>query len=248
MKRIYTTLLSIFVLACGLVSSAFSQSLQVIDANTGAVLNDSAITASGLPSSTMQVSPYIVNTGTTTLNLKVEKVDINLLPNATNSFCVSSACYPPSTFVSPTATPLAPGDTLKTFYIEYEANGDIGTSFTRYRVYNETKTTDTAAIFVNFTTSVTSLSDNISAQNQETVLEVFPNPAHQEAYIRYQAPQASQVRLTMYNLLGTTVKKMQLNSNKGQVAVNDTGFKPGIYFCTLEADGKSISTKKFIVR
>lgn len=143
---------------------------------------------------------------------------------------------------------MQPGDTLKSFYAQYDAQGGIGKSYTRYRFYDEARATDSAALFINFTTSVTSLNNNIAAQRQQTVLEVFPNPVLDEAYIRYQAPEATQVHLTMYNLLGNTVKKMQLDSNKGQVAVNATGFKPGIYFCTLVADGKSISTKKFIVR
>lgn len=248
MKKIYITFLSGLLLFCGVVASSFGQSIKVIDAVTGAVLNDSVIMATDFPGSTMKVSPYIVNTGAAAINMRVEKVDINMLPNATHAFCVDLYCYDPIIFVSPSTVLMQPGDTLKSFYAEYEANGDVGTSYTRYRFYNDSKSSDSAAVFINYTSSVTSLSDAVSTQKQETILEVFPNPVHHEAYIRYQAPDASQVRLTMYNVLGTTVKKMQLNSNKGQVAVNAVGFKPGIYFCTLEADGKSISTKKFIVR
>lgn len=99
MKKIYTFLFACLLL-CGTVSTSFGQSLKIIDAVTGAVINDSVISVSGLPNATIQVAPYIVNTGVAAINMRVEKIDINMVSGADHAFCVSLFCYPPSVYVS----------------------------------------------------------------------------------------------------------------------------------------------------
>lgn len=82
-----------------------------------------------------------------------------------------------------------------------------------------------------------------------TVSGVFPNPAFATATLEYEITgEMKETKFTLSNVLGSAVAEYKLSreSRKLQFAVTD--FAPGIYFYTLSADGKSLFTRKLIIR
>ncbi len=89
----------------------------------------------------------------------------------------------------------------------------------------------------------------VFSNDKITVSGVFPNPAFATATLEYEITgELKEAKFTLSNVLGSSVAEYKLSreSRKLQFAVTD--FAPGIYFYTLSTDGKSLFTRKLIIR
>jgi hypothetical protein len=78
-------------------------------------------------------------------------------------------------------------------------------------------------------------------------LEVFPNPVVVQSTIKYQIENGiGEVRI--YNLLGTLVRTIPLQEKQGVTTLRASDYKSGIYFCSLEVNGRVVETKKIVVK
>ena len=76
-------------------------------------------------------------------------------------------------------------------------------------------------------------------------LNIFPNPASDKVFIRFDLPQSTTTQLTISNLLGQTVwqQSQKLLSGKNQLEWDCEHFSEGVYLIKLEVDGRLISRK-----
>lgn len=82
-----------------------------------------------------------------------------------------------------------------------------------------------------------------------TVSNLYPNPAFDYVDLDVQInANFSDVRLLIFNILGQQVKEVNLDVNLRTVRVNLRDLNPGMYPYQLVVDGKSLATKKLIVR
>lgn len=82
-----------------------------------------------------------------------------------------------------------------------------------------------------------------------TVSNLYPNPAFDYVDIDVQINgNFSDVRLVMYNILGQPVKEVNLDVNQRTVRIQLRDLNPGLYPYQLVVDGKSMATKKLIVK
>ena len=88
---------------------------------------------------------------------------------------------------------------------------------------------------------------------QYELFQNYPNPFNPTTIINYQLVKASEVELSIYNLLGqkvsTLVNKKQHAGNY-EVEWNATGFSSGIYIYNLKAKGQkqnAVLTKKLVL-
>lgn len=81
-------------------------------------------------------------------------------------------------------------------------------------------------------------------------LSASPIPASTSTNIRYAVPnQYQKADLMIRNTLGVVVEKYNIPTGKnGKINVNVSDFNSGIYFYSIVADGKVLSTKKFVVK
>ena len=80
-------------------------------------------------------------------------------------------------------------------------------------------------------------------------LRAYPNPASDNVTIEYAyAGNSNAVNLVIKNLVGATLytKKLDVNGNKVKVDVSE--YSSGIYFYSIEADGRPLVTKKLLVK
>ena len=77
----------------------------------------------------------------------------------------------------------------------------------------------------------------------------FPNPFNPTTKIKYQSPELSKVKLTVYDVLGREVKTL-VNEEKPagsyEVEFDGTNLPSGIYFYRIETS-KFSDTKKFVL-
>lgn len=106
------------------------------------------------------------------------------------------------------------------------------------------------------TTEATGLEDNVTSIPTEFNLgQNFPNPFNPSTVIRFQLPVASDVDLTIYNIVGQRVKTLVTGKwEPGTYSVvwnaeNDSGekVKSGVYFYRMTTDSGFDSTRKLLL-
>ena len=74
---------------------------------------------------------------------------------------------------------------------------------------------------------------------------IFPNPASDYIEItNYQLPITS---ISIYNMLGEEVLKLNINSNQNKIKLDVSAFAQGIYFCKVNLNGSIFAYKEFII-
>ncbi len=73
-----------------------------------------------------------------------------------------------------------------------------------------------------------------------SLLQNYPNPFNPTTVIRYSLPEASQTKLTIFNLLGQPIITLfngEAQAGDHSVGWNAEGIPSGVYFCRLDASG-----------
>ncbi|MEE4197865.1 MAG: T9SS type A sorting domain-containing protein [Bacteroidales bacterium] len=78
-------------------------------------------------------------------------------------------------------------------------------------------------------------------------LKLYPNPVSDELYVDYDILYVKEASLIIYNSIGATVYSRELKEKKDHLKILVSDFKNGLYFCTLQIDGKLLNTKKILV-
>ena len=82
-----------------------------------------------------------------------------------------------------------------------------------------------------------------------TVSGIFPNPASTSAALEYEITgELRDAKIIISNVLGSSLGEYKLTRDAHKVQFNTAEFAPGIYFYTLSVDGKSLFTRKLIIR
>ena len=95
---------------------------------------------------------------------------------------------------------------------------------------------------------------NIKIPEKFTLFQNYPNPFNPETIIKYGLPQASEVKIAIYNVLGQKVRTMDVGEKEAgyhQIiwdSKDDYGIKAatGVYIYRIEA-GKFVESRKMIL-
>ncbi|TFB09625.1 T9SS type A sorting domain-containing protein [Candidatus Marinimicrobia bacterium MT.SAG.2] len=98
------------------------------------------------------------------------------------------------------------------------------------------------------------LLDFITANRDDNTIGIFlnenyPNPFNPSTTIEYTIPQAGNVSLIVYNLLGEEVTRLVneiQQADKYNIIWDASNFLSGIYFCRLQA-GEFVQTNKMLL-
>ncbi|MEZ4902945.1 MAG: T9SS type A sorting domain-containing protein [Spirosomataceae bacterium] len=96
---------------------------------------------------------------------------------------------------------------------------------------------------------VTKSDDFLFTSDKLRVLNAYPNPANDYTEIDYQmSPGAGNARVSMFNVIGNNVGEYELDKNDRQLRIQTREMPTGVYFYRLLLDGKTVATKKLLVR
>lgn len=245
MKKILLVLLS-FSMASGL----FAQSFTLSDTNGMAIDHGSTYQVIGDPSDgVITAKIYVKNNATAAKDVKVKKIinDNDVLPLTINSFCWGIQCYPPDTYESPFPLTIEPGATVTNFYGEYQPMTVPGISKVLYVFFDINDRNDSVAVVVEYNASPASVGDDLAGQ--VTFSAAYPNPAMNSVKIDYTLPSGvKSAAIVINNMLGSEVKKVELEEKSGTARIQVADFLNGIYFYSLVADDKLVMTRKFVVK
>jgi len=88
------------------------------------------------------------------------------------------------------------------------------------------------------------LPDNFD-ENNFSILDVKPNPANADFTFNYFVPKSSNVAITLTDMIGRTIVRNVISSNKGinTTKLDVANYSNGVYFLTIENEGKKLSKK-----
>jgi hypothetical protein len=91
--------------------------------------------------------------------------------------------------------------------------------------------------------------DRLFSSDKLTVSNIYPNPADDHADIDYViSSQVGEAKITFYNVLGGEMKEEVLEKEQRKVRISTKEWNNGTYIYQLSSDGKSLATKKLLVR
>jgi surface protein len=99
----------------------------------------------------------------------------------------------------------------------------------------------------------TSFSKTITVErgvDEVQLLGTAPNPARQQATVRYALPEKQEVEMRLYNVLGQQVRTVVSSSKEGrhEQTLDVSGLSSGVYFLRLQAGGEVRTQKLTVVR
>lgn len=227
----------------------FTQSLSLTHTD-GTAIEDGAIVEFIEEPGIAIIESYVnvTNNAAAALDVKVKKVEIELLDNTMNTFCWGESCFPPAIFVSPNSITIEPGATEDSFRGEYYPQGNIGTSTMMYVFFDANNPDDSVSVYVDYTAGYVGLEEDPVANKPE--VNAYPNPANAFTNIEYALPSIhqGQSRIVVRNVLGEIVKEVQLNKRKGKIQFDVNDLKQGVYLYSLVLENEQLITRKLIVR
>jgi len=245
MKKILLTLFSLAIFP-----GLFAQSFSLLDTNGVVIDNGATVQVLGDPTDAVIIAKFHVkNDATEEKDVKVKKV-INAgdtLPTTKNSICWGIQCYPPDVYETPFPLTIQPGELNTSFFGEYQPMTVPGVSRIMYVFFDSNNRDDSVAVTVEYNASPSSIGDGLISGAKFS--DAYPNPARSIVKVDYSIPaQVSDASIVVTNMLGSEVKKIELNELKGTARIEVTELLNGIYFYSLVANDKLILTRKFVVK
>ncbi|MFC2104188.1 T9SS type A sorting domain-containing protein [Bacteroidota bacterium] len=78
-------------------------------------------------------------------------------------------------------------------------------------------------------------------------LKLYPNPASSFLFIEYDIIFIKEAKLIIYNSIGAVVYTKTLEDKSDNLKISVSDYKNGLYFCSLQIDGKLLNTRKILI-
>jgi len=178
-----------------------------------------------------------------TINVVVEKEEIQIMPETQNYFCWGM-CYDPSVVIG-RPVPLE-GNTVSepnALSFHHMVNEIPGTNIVRYHAYPDGQPENRVTVEVWFANNATNVSEDAISFGK-----AYPNPASTTVRFDIQNAGNNVVTATIYNLLGQEIMSQTVSDMQSRIEFPVSHLQPGIYFCNFNIGGVTRKTEKFIVK
>ncbi len=211
----------------------------------------------------IEVSWDVVNAGSTPIVLQASREILSSVTpyndpfdfageGARDRFCWGELCFNYGTSVTPSNEALLvtiqPGQSNSTFKGLYEHMGVAGVSHFRYCFFETDNPESQICHEALFCVDAAECAVTVSEIHEPMVSNIAPNPVQSRSSFNYDFGGLTGDRaLFIYNMVGSVVQQIPLNSPIGTVFLNADDFESGIYFYALMSNGAPVATKKFVV-
>lgn len=199
-----------------------------------------------------QVFEYIANVQVRNLTdrevaVKAKREDIQIVEGSYNYLCWVT-CFQPDVLVSPDSYTIPAGDVTpeETFGGHYGPQENAGTTIVKYTFFKESDETDAVSFTVHFVVTPSSVEDILA---RSVFSNAYPNPAIGQTSIDYNFPnEVKSASVKLFNMLGQSVKTVELSNASGRLVLPLFDLKEGVYFYTLFINNEMAQTKKLVIR
>ena len=242
MKKIYL----IFAIALGFTLGLNAQSFQFIYEDN--VIGDTLKLDISSPDGLRTDYIHFKNISAEAKTVKVYKEIIQLADEAGLYMCFNGNCLTDS--ISPNSIIIRPDSIYSEFDLQY-TYANKNESFARINLINPTTLEPIQSFYVLYTDSTTvSLEKPFKQGTTSTNIEAYPNPANTNATINYSLPSSYRSgKIAVRNMIGKTIKTISISGNStGKQSFSTSELPNGVYFYSIIGDGKTLSTKKLVVK
>ena len=241
---------TLFTLIAFVSFASYAQNFKITTADDEDVTNGVLVIAGTDP--IMEESLYLENLAPDSVDVMLKRYEINVISNTLNYFCWGDCFEPIGVGVQPAWYALQPirlgqNQVEQSGHAYYMHENNPGTSTFLYVFYDENDPTDSAWVEVQFEApAYVGVNELTSA---DVRMNANPNPASQQVTIAYQLDRyrGTNASIAIVDLLGKKQGEYRLQNKKGKLVLDVDKFTPGIYFYSLQVEGRLISTKKLIV-
>jgi hypothetical protein len=235
-------LTSAFVAVCALGAYAQS-SLQILDANNVDVTG-TTVQVYMVPGASYTGNFNVKNTTSSNMTAKARKEESSMATGASSSICFGGVCYGPATYMTSCKPDMAMQTALFTADFNYGTTMNLST--VRYVIYDCANTADSVSFNIVYNASPAGI-QNYAANC--SISEPYPNPASAALNFDYKlGNMPGNASIVVFNLLGSRVKTVDLSEANGTVRLDVADLEAGMYFYTLQLNGKATVSRKFIIK
>lgn len=240
MKKLYI----LFALAIGF---AFGLKAQTIEfSNNGIVFNDTV--KFQIPSNENPITDYIYfkNITSEAKTILVQLHKVVLAPNSDLAMCFNGTCLIDT--ISTVPVVLEPNVEYTEFDLQYTYENNQ-TSIGKINILDASTMQVLQSFVAKYYDPTVSLPKQVKP-HLELSLDVYPNPVSNNATINYTLPSNySNGQIVVRNMIGSTVKSTEIKSGvSGKYQFSTMELANGVYFYSIIGNGKTISTKKMVVK
>ena len=221
----------------------FSQTLELSYGSHSTIINygDTIIAEDSANVGEIIAAINVKNLDVSSHDIFCKKEYIDTVPGTYNYFCWGGSCLPPYVFSTTTATTIESGATSTEFSAHYQPNSNGGITIVKYTF--SVLHGDSAHFFVKYI-GLTGVSDN---ELSYSISNLYPNPATNNAYINYSIPFGSDAVVALYDVCGKLEQEYVLTDNMGILSLDLSQLPAGVYFYSINANGKIVKSDKLIV-
>jgi hypothetical protein len=226
-------------------SGLFAQSLSLSNEN-GPISPGGTVMVVGDPmDEVISAQLDVTNNSSQSIDVKVFRRIVNVLPNTSNYFCWG-VCFEPPIDTSLTQLAIAPGETSSQFFGDLRPMEQIGSSYITYVFYDAENMADSVSVTVHYKASPEGIEDELISRINFS--NPYPNPSDKVVYFDYSwEVDLTSAKLVISNLLGAVVETVSIPANEKRIQLNTSGLQNGLYICSLEIQDNVVATRKLIV-
>ena len=242
MKKV---LLALSVFCAGFFCSQ-AQNIQIIDTTGTPSIAQPSYTISVDADSSNSILYWVKNASSSSINIQLKSYVISNVGGDLISYCIGTQCH---TAGQPTLvnTPIAANGTLTSNGLLLDFTDFVGQGYSQvmYTLFNPSQTSDSTSIMVTYKVNATSIKQ---AVNNYNVSNISPNPASTSASINHDLKNTTQnASVKIYNMLGTLVKTVSLDSYSNNTKIDVASLEEGMYFYSVVVGGKAVKTSRLVV-
>ncbi|HKC68149.1 MAG TPA: T9SS type A sorting domain-containing protein [Bacteroidia bacterium] len=232
---------------CALCFKTKAQSIHIIDT--------SGATSVALPSYTISVDAdssnailfWVKNTTSSPINIQLKSYVVSNLGGDLISYCIGTQCH--SAGQPATANTSIPANGTLTnngLLLDFTDFAGSGYSEVLYTLFNAAHPTDSTSITIYYNITTTGIK-SLAAANYH-ISNISPNPANNSVSLNYDLKNTTQpASVKIYNMLGTPVKTVTLETYSNNTKIDITSLEEGIYFYSVVVGGKAVKTSRLVV-
>lgn len=240
MKKLYILL----ALAIGFSFGLKAQTIEF--SNEGTVINDTV--KFQISSDEFMRTDYIhfKNITSETKTILVQLHRVLLAPNSTLAMCFNGTCLVDT--ISTVPVVLEPNVEYTEFDLQYTYENNQ-TSIGKINILDASTKQVLQSFVAKYYDATVSLPKQVKPHFALS-LDVYPNPVSNNATINYTLPSNySNGQIVVRNMIGSTVKSTEIKSGvSGKYQFSTMELANGVYFYSIIGNGKTISTKKMVVK
>ena len=244
MKRILLSIIFIF----SLIISAGAQQLELYW--NGEKLPDTVgVYGDGDGSFELVFEAYLKNGTDKDLYIGAARETLQAVDSTENSFCWPTNCYSAEVDTSDARYDLflhADSTSTYPFSGHYSHNYKFGETIVKYTLFERGNLDNNVSVIVIYKYSLTGIANH--SDNNITFSNVYPNPATNRVNFDYKLNSNSNATISIVNLLGSVVKRVNLNPASNKISIDVSDLPQGVYFYSIDVDGKVYKTQKLIVK